>query len=84
MTNIRSALAQAIEQAVAAAEQSDIPGDGESSQVAGALLAPMDAIITGVEVTLKEIGDTIDDALDQGAAEDLEEIQVFIDPLRRG
>ena len=78
MTNIRYALAQAIEQAVAAAEQSDIPGDGESSQVAGALLAPMDAIITGVEVTLKEINDTIDDALDQGAAEDLEEIQVFI------
>ena len=78
MTNIRSALAQAIEQAVAAAEQSDIPGDGESIQVAGALLAPMDAIITGVEITLKEISDTIDDALDQGAAEDLEEIQVFI------
>ena len=78
MTNIRYALAQAIEQAVSAAEQSDIPGDGESSQVAGALLAPMDAIITGVEITLKEISDTIDDALDQGAAEDLEEIQVFI------
>ena len=78
MTNIRYTLEQAIEQAVAATEQSDAPDDGESSQVAGSLLAPMDAIITGVEATLKEISDTIDHALDQGAAEDLEEIQVFI------
>ena len=78
MTDIRYALAQAIAQAVAAAEQSDTPEDGESSRVAGALLAPMDPIITSVEITLKEISDTIDDALDQGAAEDLEEIQAFI------
>ena len=81
MTNTRYALAHAIERA--AAEQSNTPEGDVSSRVAGVLLEPMDAIITEVEAILREISDTIDDSLDQGAGEHLEEIQVFIGDYER-
>ena len=83
MTNMRDSLAEIIEETAAAAEESDTPEDGEPSQAAGPLLAPMDAIITGVEATLKEISGTVEDSLDRSAVADLEEIQVFIGDYKK-
>ena len=82
LTSIRDALAQAIEAAAKAAEETDAPEDAEPSQAAGALLPAMDGIIGKVETTLKEIGRTIHESLDRSAVDDLEEIQVFLGDYR--
>ena len=89
LKSVRDALAQAITAAAAAAaaaaadEETDTSGDDESDRTAGPTLAAMDAIMRGVETTLKEVSLTIEDSLDRSAVADLEEVREFIRDYKR-
>ena len=84
LKGVRDALAEAIATAEAAAaaaeaaEETDTSGDDESDRTAGPILAAMDAIMRGVETTLKELSREIEESLDRSAVADLEELREFI------
>ena len=89
LKGVRDALAEAIATAEAAAaaaeaaEETDTSGDDEPDPAAGPILATMDAIMSGVETTLKEVSLTIEDSLDRSAVTDLEEVREFIRDYKR-